>query len=211
MNLLTGIACCHVPLSRLHTPAVSCPISFCLIKVSEDDVSSYQWYTIRKLNQKEPNIPDTDQYKLSSVKEDALSNTLKHLDVMSFPTLFPSGRFGEGYERDVKLTSSKYVKSCLLHKDSSFYLLWQKEMGQLAAGVCNLLKGTWQHSMPSSGSRGGAQGVRAPPFCGTRACSSHCRVYYKADVVDHQLLFTCGKVYVPPPLINPGSAPDASH
>ena len=28
-----------------------------------------------------------------------------------------------------------------------FYLLWQKEMGQLAAGVCNLLKGTCQHAM----------------------------------------------------------------
>ena len=58
--------------------------------------------------------------------------------------------------------------------------------------------------VPSSGSRGGggggAQGARAPPFRGTRACASHCRVYYKADCVDHQLLFTCGKVYVPPPL-----------
>ena len=127
-----------------------------LHKVSDDDVSSYQLYTIRRLDQKEPNIPDTDQYKLSNVKEDALSNKLKQLDVMCFPSLFLSGRFGEGYERDVKLTSSKYVKSRLLHKDGRFskddqcvfYLLWQKEMGQLAAGVCNLLKGTRQHAMP---------------------------------------------------------------
>ena len=75
---------------------------------------------------------------------------------MCFPTLFPSGRFGEGHQREVKLSSSEYVKSHLLHKDGRFrredhymfYLLWQKEMGQLAASVCNLLKGKRQHAMP---------------------------------------------------------------
>ena len=75
---------------------------------------------------------------------------------MCFPTLFPSGRIGEGYQREVKLTYSEYMKSRLLHKDGRFrkddqyvfYLLCQKEMGQLAAGVCNLLKGTRQHAMP---------------------------------------------------------------
>ena len=53
---------------------------------------------------------------------------------------------------------SEYVKSRLLHKHGRFrkddqyvfYLLWQKEMGQLAAGVCNFLKGTRQHAMPVS-------------------------------------------------------------
>ena len=136
--------------------SVSDTSSTMLQKVSDDDVSSYQSYTIRRLDRQEPNIPDTDQYKLSNVKEDALSNKLKHLDVMCFPTLFPSGRFGEGHPREVKLTFSEYVKSRLLHKDGRFrkddlyvfYLLWQKEMGQLAAGVCNFLKGTRQHAMP---------------------------------------------------------------
>ena len=131
-----------------------------LQKVSDEDVSSYQPYTIRQLDQKEPNVPDIDQYKLSNVKEDALSNKLQHLDVMCFPTLFPSGRFGEGHQREVKLSSSEYMKSRLLHKDGRFrkddqyvfYLLWQKEMGQLAAGVCSpycvpsLLPLDWQHS-----------------------------------------------------------------
>ena len=119
-------------------------------------MSSYQSYTIRRLDQKEPNIPDTEQYKLSNVKEDALSNKLKHLDVMCFPTLFPSGKFGEGHDREVDLISSEYMKSRLLHKDGRFrkddqyvfYLLWQKEMRQLAAGVCNMLKGTRQGAMP---------------------------------------------------------------
>ena len=52
---------------------------------------------IRRLDQNDPNIPDTDQYKLSNIKEDALNNKLKHLDVMWFPTLFPTGRFGDGH------------------------------------------------------------------------------------------------------------------
>ena len=102
--------------------SVSDTSSTMLQKVSDDDVSFYQSYTIRRLDHKEPNVPDTDQYKLSNVKEDALSNKLKHLDVMCFPTLFPSGRFGEGYQREVKLTYSEYM--------------------------CNLLKGTRQHAMP---------------------------------------------------------------
>ena len=75
---------------------------------------------------------------------------------MCFPTLYPSGRFGENYPRDVHISSSEFVKSRLLHKDGRFrkddqyvfYLLWQKEMRELAAGVCNLLKGTRQHAMP---------------------------------------------------------------
>ena len=136
--------------ARRIIECVSDTSSTMLHKVSDNHVSSYPSCTIRRLDQKEPNIPDTDQYKLSNVKEDALSNALKHLNVMCFPTLFPSGRFGEGYKRDVKLTSDEYVKSRLLHKDGRFckddqyvfYLLWQKEMRQLAAGVCNLLKGT---------------------------------------------------------------------
>ena len=38
-------------------------------------VTSYQLYTIRRLDQKESSIRDTDQYKLINIK-DALSNKL---------------------------------------------------------------------------------------------------------------------------------------
>ena len=89
-----------------------------LQKVSTDNVSKYQSYTIRRLDQKESSMPDTDQYKLTNVRENALSNRLKFLDVLCFPTLFPSGRFGESHERDVHISSSEIVKSRLLHNDS---------------------------------------------------------------------------------------------
>ena len=91
-----------------------------LQKVSSDDVASYQSYTIRRLDQKESSIPDTEQYKLTNVKEDALSNKLKHLDVLCFPTLFPSGKFGEGHTRDIHISPSEIVKSRLLNKDGRF-------------------------------------------------------------------------------------------
>ena len=74
---------------------------------------------------------------------------------MCFPVLFPTGKFGEFHPRQEKLSHSEYIKSRLLNKDSRFrkapqyvfYLLWQKEMRELSAGVYNLLKTTRRHAM----------------------------------------------------------------
>ena len=67
---------------------------------------------------------------------------------MCFPTLYPTGKFGKYHPRDVKISHSEFDKSRLLNKDSHyrkdpqyvFYLLWQKEMRELSAGVYNMLK-----------------------------------------------------------------------
>ena len=48
--------------------SVSDTNSTMLEKVSEEDVSAYQSYTIRRLDRHQPNVPDTDQYKLSNVR-----------------------------------------------------------------------------------------------------------------------------------------------
>ena len=77
---------------------------------------------------------------------------------MCFPVLFPTGHFGKYHPRDVKLSHSEYVKSRLLNKDSRFrkdpqyvfYLLWQKEMRELSAGVYNVLKCTKSRPMSVS-------------------------------------------------------------
>ena len=50
-----------------------------------------------------------------SVKEDALDNRQQYLDVMCFPVLFPTGKFGEHHPREVKLSHSEYIKSRLLN------------------------------------------------------------------------------------------------
>ena len=126
-----------------------------LVKASKEDVSSFQSYTICTLNEKQSTVSDIEQYKLLSVKEDAFDNRQRFLDVMCFPHLFPSGRFGEFHPREVKISSSEYAKSRLLNKDSRFrndpqyvfFLLWQKELQQLSAGVYNLMKRTEQQRM----------------------------------------------------------------
>ena len=136
--------------------SISVTTSTMLVKATTEDIKSFQAYTIRWLDQKQSNLSDTEHYKLMNVKEDALSNKLQHLDVLCFPTLFPSGRFGESHDRSTPISLSEYAKSRLLNKDSRFrkdcqyvfYLLWQKEMREIAAGVYNLMKGTRQHALP---------------------------------------------------------------
>ena len=87
--------------------------------------------------------------------EDPIDNRQQHLDIMCFPVLFPTGRFGKFHPRQEKLSHCEYIKSRLLNKDSRFrkdaqyvfYLLWQKEMRELSAGVYNLLKTSRRQSM----------------------------------------------------------------
>ena len=51
-------------------------------------IAGFQSFTIRNLD-KLSTVSDIDQYKLLSVREQALDNRQMHLDVMCFPGLFP--------------------------------------------------------------------------------------------------------------------------
>ena len=129
-----------------------------LEKASKDDVAGFQNYTIRNLDNKLSSSSDIEQYKLLSVREDPIDNRQQYLDVMCFPVLFPTGKFGEFHPRQEKLSHSEHTKSRLLNQDSRFrkdaqyvfYLLWQKEMRELSAGVYNLLKTTRRQGMSVS-------------------------------------------------------------
>ena len=87
-------------------------------KATASDIAAFQAYTIRSLDNKLSSESDIEQYKLLSIKEDALDNRENYLDVMCFPVLFPTGQFGEHHPRQVKLCHSEYVKSRLLNKDA---------------------------------------------------------------------------------------------
>ena len=117
-----------------------------LVKASKKDIAGFQAYTIRTMNEKCSTVSDVEQYKLLSVKEDALDNRQKYLDVMCFPHLFPSVAFGQFHPRQVKLTASEYAKSRLLN--NVFFLLWQKELRELSAGIYNLMKTKPQLAIP---------------------------------------------------------------
>ena len=87
------------------------------------------------------------QYKMQNVKEDPLDNRQVHLDVMCFPTLFPTGRFGEFHPWKVKLNLTEYIKSRILSEDSRyrlchsylFYYLKMKQIKELKGGIFKLL------------------------------------------------------------------------
>ena len=91
-----------------------------LEKASVDDIKGLQAFTVRNLDNKLYTDSDTEQYKLLSVKEDPIDNRQQYPDVMCFPSLFPTGKFGEHHPRAVKLSNSEYIKSRLLNKDSRF-------------------------------------------------------------------------------------------
>ena len=121
-----------------------------LEKATEADVQGLQAFTIRKLDTKIVKDSDISQYKLLNVREQAIDDRQLHLDLMCFPNLFPTGRFGENHPRQVKLDFSEYVKSRLLNKDSRFrktsqfvFRLYRSKVKcDLNSGIYNYLKHT---------------------------------------------------------------------
>ena len=58
-----------------------------LKKVSSDELDAFQAYTIRNLDSKLFTVSDLEQYRLTSITEDPISNRQQHLDVMCFPEI----------------------------------------------------------------------------------------------------------------------------
>ena len=111
-----------------------------LVKASSEDISSFQAYTIRRLDKKQSSLTDTEHYKLMNVKEDALSNKLKQLDVLCFSTLFPSGKFGESHDHSIPISVSEFAKSHLLNKDSRFIKTVSTSSFSCGKGRCGNLQ-----------------------------------------------------------------------
>ena len=125
-----------------------------LERASVDDINGLRAYTVCKMDQYMPTGRDIEHYKLLSVHEQPLDNRQKYLDVLCFPTLFPTGQYGEFHPRPVKLTFSEYLKSRLMNTDSRFrknlefvfYYLWQKELHELSSGIYNVFKSSSRRS-----------------------------------------------------------------
>ena len=66
-----------------------------LDKADEHDISGFQAFSIRNLDNKLSTKSDIEQYKLLNVREDPIDNRQQYLDVMCFPTLYPTGKFGK--------------------------------------------------------------------------------------------------------------------
>ena len=70
-----------------------------LEKATKEEIVGFQMFTIRNLDNKLSTECDIDQYKVLNIREQPISNRQKYLDVMCFPTLFPTGQFGEYYSQ----------------------------------------------------------------------------------------------------------------
>ena len=66
-----------------------------LDKADEHDISGFQAFTIRNLDNKLSTESDIEQYKLLSVREDPIDNRQQYLGMMCFPILYPTGKFGK--------------------------------------------------------------------------------------------------------------------
>ena len=101
-----------------------------------------------------PTGGDIEHYKLLSAHKQPLDNRQRYLDVLCFPTLFPTGKYGEFHPCSMKLTFSEYIKARLMNTDSRFcknpefffYYLWQKELRELSSGIYNVLKSSSRKS-----------------------------------------------------------------
>ena len=69
----------------------------------DENCEGLQAYTIRHLDKP---VPTGNDIKMVNVKEYPLKSNQKHLDLMCFPELFPTGEFDEYHDREVHLTNS---------------------------------------------------------------------------------------------------------
>ena len=74
---------------------VSSTGSILIRKATKTDIAELEAYTIRRMDESLPSGSDLEHYKMLKIEEPALDNRLKYLDVMCFPCLFPTGRYGE--------------------------------------------------------------------------------------------------------------------
>ena len=88
---------------------VSSTSSTLIKKATKADIAELEAYTIRRMDESLPLGSDLEHYKMLKIEEPALDNRLKYLDVMCFPYLFPSGRYGEFHPREPFVSISSHV------------------------------------------------------------------------------------------------------
>ena len=81
-----------------------------------EDIASFQLYTVRGLDDKLNTDSAVSQYKINHIPIDSCQS---HLEAICFPTLSNRTIWGN-YFHLVKPSHFKYVKSCLLRKDSLY-------------------------------------------------------------------------------------------
>ena len=75
---------------------------------SEVEVSQFQYYCLRNLDNQLSTESDIEQYKLLNITEKLLDNRQLYLDVVCFPVLYRDGKFAKYHQSQHNLSHADY-------------------------------------------------------------------------------------------------------
>ena len=124
----------------------------------EDQLRIAEQFTVQPIDfhdDKEP-IARFEQLMASGEIIDARADNTEYL---SFPHLYPNGRFGRFHTREVKLGEAEFCKSRFLNADRRFardpqYLFWscrQSQLKALMSGVYHFMQSVFVNKNPTAG------------------------------------------------------------
>lgn len=126
-----------------------------LLTQKDECDSYYEQFTIYPLHGEKFNEKDSKLYQMLEVHANPYDNRAKDLDVKCFPDLFPTGKYGQGDERSVKLREFDFIRSKLTSKHPQFRLnnqylffcLFNSNLRQVNAGIFHKLNVTNPRNM----------------------------------------------------------------
>ncbi|XP_073986376.1 uncharacterized protein [Rhodnius prolixus] len=108
----------------------------------------YTFHSLHPINMSAVESSEIESYQMQQMKGEYVSVFDKNLDYLTFPHLFPKGRFGKfDVNRNVPLSDAEYRKTRILNKDGRFrrdpcylfHLLNDSEFKYLGGAIAHLL------------------------------------------------------------------------
>ncbi|XP_073978327.1 uncharacterized protein [Rhodnius prolixus] len=108
----------------------------------------YTFHSLHPINMNAVESSEIESYQMQQMKGEYVSVFDKNLDYLTFPHLFPKGRFGKfDVNRNIPLSDAEYRKTRILNKDGRFrrdpcylfHLLNDSEFKYLGGAIAHLL------------------------------------------------------------------------
>ncbi|XP_073990954.1 uncharacterized protein [Rhodnius prolixus] len=108
----------------------------------------YTFHSLHPINMSAVESSEIESYQMQQMKGEYVSVFDKNLDYLTFPHLFPKGRFGKfDINRNIPLSDAEYRKTRILNKDGRFrrdpcylfHLLNDSEFKYLGGAIAHLL------------------------------------------------------------------------
>ena len=132
----------------VNCPATTRASDSIVTKLTLEGVEAYKNCTVMPINNRRKPGEESNFYRLEKVNAEPIK-TWEHsdLDIKAFPDLYPDGKFGENYEREVLVSKSDFAKSRLRNKHHKyrqsipylFYLNNLKVLCELSSGIYTVM------------------------------------------------------------------------